>query len=87
MSATPKLITQLLYGSGLRVSECLRLRIQDLDFANHQIIVRDGKDEKDRATVLPDSLASELKSQVEIARLVHQKDLKVALAKSCFPKL
>jgi integron integrase len=85
MSATPKLITLLLYGSGLRVSECLRLRIKDLDFANHQIIVRDGKGEKDRATVLPDALTPELKSQVEIARLVHQKDLKEGFGEVSLP--
>jgi integron integrase len=85
MSATPKLITQLLYGSGLRVSECLCLRIKDLDFANHQIILRDGKGEQDRATVLPDSLAPELKSQVEIARLVHQKDLKEGFGEVSLP--
>ena len=76
MSGTPKLVTQLLYGSGLRITECLRLRIKDLDFANHQIIVRDGKGENDRATILPDALVSSLKSQVEIARLFHQRDLK-----------
>ena len=65
-----------MYGSGLRVSICLRLRIKDLDFANHQIIVRDGKGENDQATVLPDALVSELKSQIELVRLIHQKDLK-----------
>jgi integron integrase len=76
MKGTPKLIVQLLYGSGLRVSECLRLRVKDLDFANHQVIVRDGKGENDRAAVLPDSLVPALKSQIEITRLIHQKDLK-----------
>lgn len=71
-----QLMARLLYGSGLRITECPRLRIKDLDFANHQIIVRDGKGENDRATILPDALVSSLKSQVEIARLFHQRDLK-----------
>ena len=93
MKGTPKLIVQLLYGSGLRVTECLRLRVKDLDFANHQVIVRDGKacpelvegGENDRATVLPDSLVSALKSQVEITRLIHQKDLKEGFGEVSLP--
>jgi integron integrase len=85
MKGTPKLIVQLLYGSGLRVTECLRLRVKDLDFANHQIIVRDGKGEKDRATVLPDSLILALKSQIEITRLIHQKDLKEGFGEVSLP--
>ena len=49
---------RLLYGSGLRLMECLRLRVKDLDFAQRQILVRDGKGEKDRVTMLPESLIS-----------------------------
>jgi integron integrase len=85
MDGTTKLIAQLLYGSGLRVSECLQLRIKDLDFANHQIIVRDGKGENDRATILPDSLVLGLKSQVEIARTIHQKDLREGFGEVSLP--
>ncbi len=85
MSGTTKLVAQLLYGGGLRVSECLRLRVKDLDFANHQIIVRDGKGENDRATLLPDALIEELKFQLEIARLVHQKDLKEGFGEVSLP--
>ena len=85
MKGTPKLIVQLLYGSGLRVTECLRLRVKDLDFANHQVIVRDGKGENDRATVLPDSLVPALKSQIEITRLIHQKDLKEGFGEVSLP--
>ena len=85
MKGTPKLIVQLLYGSGLRITECLRLRIKDLDFANHQIIVHDGKGESDRATILPDSLISDLKSQIEITRLIHQKDLKEGFGEVSLP--
>lgn len=85
MGGATKLIAQLLYGSGLRITECLRLRIKDLDFANHQIIVRDGKGENDRATILPDSLVSDLKSQIEIARLIHQRDMKEGFGEVSLP--
>ena len=85
MKGTPKLIVQLLYGSSLRITECLRLRVKNLDFANHQVIVRDGKGEKDRATVLPNSLVEALKYQVGIARLVHQKDLKEGFGEVSLP--
>jgi integron integrase len=85
MKGTPKLIVQLLYGSGLRITECLRLRVKDLDFSNRQIIVRDGKGENDRATVLPDSLVPALKSQIELTRLIHQKDLKEGFGEVSLP--
>jgi integron integrase len=73
---TPQLIAKLLYGSGLRIMECMRLRIKDLDFSNHRLIVRDGKGENDRATILPDSLAPALKEHIQTVRLIHQLDLK-----------
>ena len=53
LDGTPRLMATLLYGSGLRLLECARLRVQDIDFATNQIIVRDGKGAKDRVTVLP----------------------------------
>src|SRR5262245_44722384 len=53
MKGVHQLMAKILYGGGLRLTECLRLRVKDLDFANHQIIVRDGKGEDDRFTVLP----------------------------------
>ena len=85
MKGTPKLIAQLLYGSGLRISECMRLRVKDLDFSHYQIIVCDGKGENDRATVLPDSLVPGLKSQIEISRLVHNRDLKEGFGEVSLP--
>lgn len=85
MTGVTKLIAKLLYGSGLRVSECLRLRIKDLDFANHQIIVRDGKGGNDRVTILPDSIMPDLKSQIEISRMIHQKDLKEGFGEVSLP--
>ena len=70
-----RLMAQLLYGSGLRVMECVRLRVKDLDFDYKTITVRDGKGEKDRITPLPDSLIVQLKRQVERVRLLHDEDL------------
>ncbi len=75
MSGVTKLMAQLLYGSGLRLMECLRLRVKDIDFGNRQVIVRDGKGENDRITPLPDSLHDPLRLQIETVRLIHQKDL------------
>lgn len=69
------LIAQLLYGSGLRVMECLRLRIKDVRFDQHQIVVRDGKGEKDRVTVLPDGARGALEDQIARARRLHHDDL------------
>ena len=66
----------LLYGSGLRLMECVRLRIKDLDFGYRQITVRDGKGEKDRRTVLPESLAEPLARHLKRVRLLHEEDLR-----------
>lgn len=75
LSGVHQLIAKLLYGSGLRLMECLRLRVQDLDFEQHVIIVRDGKGSKDRITVLPDSLVPLLKEHLQRVKLIHQQDL------------
>jgi integron integrase len=65
----------LLYGTGMRLSECLSLRVKDVDFAVLQITVRDGKGEKDRVTMLPRSLSEPLTKQFEHAQRLHQYDL------------
>jgi integron integrase len=70
-----KLMAQILYGSGLRLMECLRLRIKDVDFDNHQIIVRDGKGGDDRLTMLPDSLVPSLRRHILQVQATHQQDL------------
>ena len=75
LEGTPKLVAQLLYGSGLRLLEALRLRVKDLDFAQHQIIVRDGKGFKDRVTVLPESLVPALQEHLARVKLLHETDL------------
>ena len=66
---------QLLYGSGLRLMECLRLRVKDLDFEQQQIMVRAGKGDKDRATLFPQSLHAALQRQLRYAHTLHQSDL------------
>jgi integrase len=69
------LIASLLYGSGMRLMECLRLRVKDLDFEYRQITVRDGKGKKDRLTILPDSLAELLQLQLQKTKVLHEQDL------------
>lgn len=69
------LIANLLYGTGLRLLECLRLRVKDIDFNYNQIIVRDGKGEKDRITILPISIKEQLKDQFRSVALTHKQDL------------
>ena len=75
MTGIPKLVTQVIYGGGLRVMEALRLRIKDLDFANRQIIVRDGKGADDRFTILPDSLVQPLQTHLQQVKQIHEIDL------------
>ena len=69
------LMASLLYGSGLRLMECLRLRVKDVDFARNEITVRSGKGNKDRKTVLPASLRDALLRQVDESRVLHGRDL------------
>ena len=69
------LLAALLYGTGMRLMECLRLRVKDVDFARAEIVIRDGKGGKDRRTVLPRSLVEPLQVEVERARVLHANDL------------
>ncbi|OHC63694.1 MAG: integrase [Rhodocyclales bacterium RIFCSPLOWO2_02_FULL_63_24] len=69
------LIARLLYGTGLRIMECLRLRVKDVDFERGEILVRDGKGFKDRVTMLPASLAPALCDHLERVRELHRQDL------------
>ena len=75
MTGTNKLLAHLLYGTGMRVSEALRLRVLDIDFGYKQIIIRSGKGNKDRVTVLPESLVKPLQRQIEYARSLHDNDM------------
>jgi integron integrase len=69
------LMASLMYGAGLRLMECLRLRVQDIDFSRNEILVRDGKGAKDRITMLPESRKSPLLNHLKQVRMVHEKDL------------
>ena len=69
------LVAGLLYGSGLRLMEAVRLRVQDLDFSRRELTVRDGKGGKDRRTLLPDRIAEQLRSHLQTVRALHRKDL------------
>jgi integron integrase len=75
LSGVYQLVAQIMYGGGLRVMETLRLRVKDIDFANHQVIVRDGKGDKDRFTILPDSVVASLHTHLQQVKRIHEKDL------------
>lgn len=69
------LITGLLYGSGLRLMECLRLRVKDIDFTYQQLTIKDGKGEKDRITLLPGKLKEPLTRHLKKVKVLHEEDL------------
>jgi len=69
------LVTRLLYGAGLRLMEALRLRVKDVDFARNELIIRDGKGQKDRVTVLPVSVIEPLRHHLARVRVMHQQAL------------
>ena len=75
MSGETKLMASLLYGSGLRLSECLCLRVQDLDLEGGEIVVFNGKGNKDRVTVLPEGLKDPLREHLRNVRAIHLQDL------------
>lgn len=75
LEGVPQLVVKLLYGSGLRVTEVLRLRVQDIDFEYKQLTVRSKKGNKDRVTTFPCSLETELKLHFQRVKLVHEQDL------------
>ena len=72
LSGTPAIMLTLLYGSGLRLMECHRLRVKDIDFEQRQITVREGKGGKDRITVLPESIIPELRNHLEKIKALHK---------------
>src|SRR5262249_13341890 len=75
LEGTHWLIAGLLYGSGLRLMECLRLRVKDIDFTYGQITVRDGKGEQDRITMLPAKLKEPLTRHLQKVKLLHEDDI------------
>jgi len=74
LRGVPWIMATLLYGSGLRLRECLRLRVKDLDFNRGEIVVREGKGNKDRVTVLPASIRGPLAAHLERVHRLHERD-------------
>lgn len=85
LKSTNWLIGNLLYGSGLRLIEALRLRVKDLDFGYRQITVRDGKGGNDRFTVMPTKLVEPLQKQIEKVKKLHEQDLRNGLGRVAMP--
>jgi integrase len=85
MHGRPRLMAKILYGSGLRLMECMSLRVKDIDFENHQIIVRGGKGDDDRFTILPDSVAVEKKHMLQDVKALHDKDLREGYGETALP--
>jgi len=85
MEGVYHLIALLLYGAGLRTLEALRLRIQDIEFERAQIVVRDGKGEKDRATLLPPGVVRPIREQMAVAQARHRQDLAAGLGEVYLP--
>lgn len=80
-----QIMAKLLYGSGLRLMECVRLRVKDVDFAYQQITVRDGKGARDRVTMLSDSLVAPLQEHLQRVKLIHEQDLRAGYGHVSMP--
>lgn len=80
-----RLFCRLLYGTGMRLMEGLRLRVKDVDFSRNEILIRDGKGSKDRVTMLPQTLRAELKAQIEQSLVLHEDDLAAGEGKVWMP--
>lgn len=85
LDGTTWLIVSLLYGSGLRVMECLRLRVKDIDFVKREILVREGKGFKDRVTMLPAALVEPLKQHLVRVQALHEEDLAAGFGEVFMP--
>ena len=80
-----RLMVELMYGTGMRLLECCRLRIKDVDFERRQIIVREGKGDKDRAVPLPDRLTDPLRQRIEWVSHLHEQDLAAGFGRVWLP--
>jgi len=80
------MMTMLLYGSGLRLEECLRLRVKDVEFTRNEIVVRDGKGKKDRVTMLPGAVKEPLTRHLEHVRELHNGDLRAGFGRLQLPE-
>jgi integron integrase len=86
MEGKPALMAKLIYGSGMRLMECIRLRVQDIDFGQNLIFVRGGKGGKDRTTVLPKNLRDEMLKQIAAVKSLHHKDLEEGFGEVYIPE-
>lgn len=85
LDGSDRLMAMLLYGAGLRLMECLRLRVKDIDFATNHIVVRAGKGDKDRHTMLPAAVKEPLAKHVDLIRRQHQRDIERGLGRVALP--
>jgi len=85
LTGVDRVVAGLLYGAGLRLNEALKLRVQDIDFSRRQILVRSGKGDKDRITVLPAELERSLRDQLAHVRALHRQDLKAGFGQVRLP--
>jgi integron integrase len=85
LQGTPRLVGQLLYGSGLRIGEALSVRVKDLNFDRGELVVRDGKGNRDRVTMLPDALRGPLEEHLRSVRGQHEADLAAGLGRVPLP--
>lgn len=85
MTGTYRLMTSLLYGTGMRVMELLRLRVKDVDFAKRTVTIRAGKGDKDRVTMLPDNVSKLLSEHLVRIRLLHEEDIKRGFGRVYLP--
>jgi integron integrase len=86
LNGTRRLMAELLYGSGLRLLECLALRVKDADYGNHQLIVRAGKGAKDRVTLFPDSVQDRLAAHLRLVKAEHERDLSNGAGRVVLPE-
>jgi len=86
LDGTWRLMTQVLYGTGVRLMELLRLRVKDVDFDRNQIVVRGGKGDKDRVTMLPEAVRDALEAHLRRVRLLHEQDLKAGFGEVYMPE-
>jgi integron integrase len=86
MEGTSRLVATLLYGSGLRLLECLQLRVKDVDFASHEIMIRGGKGDKDRITMLPHAAQASLRKHLDEMQRMHARDLRRGGGRVDIPK-
>jgi integron integrase len=85
LDGVPLLVCRLLYGAGLRLFEALSLRVKDVDFLRQEVLVRDGKGQKDRVTILPAAVREPLRAHLDAVRRLHQRDLSRGLGRAPLP--